>query len=112
MRLFPILLAGLVLVAVTVGPSVAADPSHSNPSPSATVVAAPQQEASQTASAVTVAKAERWWRIHLYELDHGRWRSAGTFENPDRNRCIRYGEAWNEGKRGYRRYTAPVAFLR
>src|SRR5262249_51175421 len=58
------------------------------------------------------AKAERWWRIDLYELDHGRWRSAGAFENPDRGRCIRYGEGWMAGRRRYRTYSMPFSFIR
>jgi hypothetical protein len=59
-----------------------------------------------------VVRAEQWWRIRMYELDHGRWRYAGSFENPDRLRCIRYGKAWNEGKPGYRTYSGPFSFRR
>jgi hypothetical protein len=59
-----------------------------------------------------VVKAERWWRIRMYEWEHGRWRYAGSFENSDRWRCIRYGKAWNEGKPGYRTYSGPFSFLR
>lgn len=55
---------------------------------------------------------ETWWRIKMYELDNGRWRYAGSFENPDRSRYIRYGDAWKEGKPGYRTYTGPESFLR
>ena len=58
------------------------------------------------------AAVEIWWRIYLFERDNGQWRSAGTFENPDRERCIRYGEGWKEGKPGYRICTGPVAFNR
>jgi hypothetical protein len=61
---------------------------------------------------VRAVRAETSWRINLYELDHGRWRYAGAFENPDRDRCVRYGEAWKRGKPGHRMYTAPVAFRR
>jgi hypothetical protein len=59
-----------------------------------------------------VVRAEQWWRIQMYELDHGRWRYVGSFENPYRHRCIRYGEAWNEGKPGYRTYSGPFGFSR
>jgi hypothetical protein len=59
-----------------------------------------------------VGKAELWWRIRMYEWDHGEWRYAGAFENPDRHRCIRYGKAWNEGKAGYRTYSGPFGFRR
>ena len=57
-------------------------------------------------------KAERWWRIVMYEWEHGKWRYAGSFENPDRSRCIRYGEGWKEGKPGYRTYSGPYSFQR
>jgi hypothetical protein len=59
-----------------------------------------------------VVRAEQWWRIQMYELDHGRWRYAGSFENPDRQRCIRYGKAWNEGKPDCRTYSGPFSFRR
>jgi hypothetical protein len=59
-----------------------------------------------------VVKAEQWWRIRMYEWDQGQWRYAGAFENPDRGRCVRYGNGWNEGKPGYRFYNGPFKFRR
>jgi hypothetical protein len=56
---------------------------------------------------------EVWYRIYLSELDHGRWRSAGTFENPNRENCLRYGRGWVEGGTpGTRKFTGPVPFNR
>ncbi len=78
----------------------------------AVMVPGPQQSLAQAQQDDQIRVAEQWWRIQLYELDHGQWRSAGTFENPDRDRCIRYGDGWKAGKPGYRDYTRPVAFNR
>jgi hypothetical protein len=54
-----------------------------------------------------------WYRIEMSELDNGNWRSAGTFENPSRDKCVRYGRGWVEGgKPGTRKYAGPFEFKR
>jgi hypothetical protein len=76
------------------------------------VVPGAQQATAHVSQEKKAVSAELWWRIYLYELDRGQWRSAGTFENPDRGRCIRYGEGWVAGNPNYRTYTGPVGFYR
>ncbi len=111
--MFRNLLLSLAVVGLTLATQHAgAAASPTSDGPSSTKTEAVSSARSLPSPDVRVARAEQWWRVHLYELDRGRWRSAGTFENPDRGRCIRYGNGWVAGKPGYRTYTGPVGFLR
>jgi hypothetical protein len=50
------------------------------------------------------SRAEIWYRIKYYELDHGKWRYAGSDEKPDYRAAVRLGENWKSIKPGYRNY--------
>jgi hypothetical protein len=95
-------LAGGLMVSLPAQPAAGASGSQMATSPS-------QVEPTESPD----VRAETWWRIRMYEWDRNRWVYAGSFENPDRQRCITYGNGWNSGgRRGYRKYTGPFSFTR
>jgi hypothetical protein len=110
---FLIALAAVGLVRGTLEPAPACNAMTLLDGPCATRNDARNAPVTQQSWELRVLKAQqRWWRIYLYKLERGRWRSVGTFEDSDRDRCICFGEGWKKRKPGYRSYTGPVKFLR
>ena len=75
-----------------------------------TLLDSPQSASAQRPIDTQIAKAEQWYRIYLKERSQGKWRPAGTFENPSYDRCVRYGDSWKEVAPNDRSYSGPYGF--